>query len=163
MKSILSNFSIDEVRIWPWRAILMSDLSKLSEGIIIKHFNSYCQNENLVKHDWKSIMLCVTLIHLHNMRYETWNIKHDMLLTHWGWVMHIYIRKLSIVGSDNGLSPGWRQAITWTNAGILLIGTLGINISEILIKIHTFSLKKTHFKMSSGKWRPSCLSLNVLK
>ena len=38
-------------------------------------------------------------------------------------------------GSDNGLSPGWRQAIIWTNAGILLIGPLGTNFSEILIEI----------------------------
>ena len=30
-------------------------------------------------------------------------------------------RKLTILGSDNGLSPERRQAIIWTNAGILLI------------------------------------------
>ena len=43
-------------------------------------------------------------------------------LTHWGRVMHICIGNLTIIGSDNGLSPGRRQAIIWTNAGILLIG-----------------------------------------
>ena len=75
-------------------------------------------------------------------------------LTHWGQVMHIYVSRLTIIDSDNGLSPERRQAIIWTNAGILLIGPLGTNFSEILIKIHTFSLKKMHFKMSSGKWRP---------
>ena len=37
---------------------------------------------------------------------------------------------------------------------MLLIGPLGTNFSDILIQIHTFSLKKIHFKMSSGKWRP---------
>ena len=26
-----------------------------------------------------------------------------------------------MIGSDGGLSPGWRQAIIWTNAGILLL------------------------------------------
>ena len=31
----------------------------------------------------------------------------------------------SIIGSDNGLSPGRRLAFIWTNAGILLIGPLG--------------------------------------
>ena len=46
--------------------------------------------------------------------------------------------------------------------GILLIGHLGNNFNEILIKIYTFSFKKMHLKMSSGKWRPFCLSLNVL-
>ena len=84
-------------------------------------------------------------------------------LTHWGWVTHICLSKLTIIGSDNGLSPGRRQAIIWTNAGILLIGPLGINFNEILIEIHMISLKKIHLKMSSGKWRPSCLGLNVLK
>ena len=56
-------------------------------------------------------------------------------LTHWGWVTHICVNKLTIIGSDNGLSPGRRQAIIWTNAGILLIGPLGTNFSEILIEI----------------------------
>ena len=55
-------------------------------------------------------------------------------LTHWGRVTHL-IGKLTITGSDNGLSPGRRQAIIWTNAGILLIGPLGTNFSEILIEI----------------------------
>ena len=35
------------------------------------------------------------------------------------------------IGSDNGLSPGRRQAIIWTNAGILLIEPLWTNFSEI--------------------------------
>ena len=48
-----------------------------------------------------------------------------------------------------------------TNAGILLIWLLGTNSSEMLIEIDAFSFKKTHLKMSSGKWRPSCLGLNV--
>ena len=33
---------------------------------------------------------------------------------------HICVHKLSIIGSDNGLSPARRPAIIWTNAGILL-------------------------------------------
>ena len=70
-------------------------------------------------------------------------------LTHWGRVTHICVNKLTIIGSYNGLSPGRRQAIIWTNAGILLIGPLGTNFNEILIKIHTFSFKKMHLKMSS--------------
>ena len=84
-------------------------------------------------------------------------------LTHWGRVTHICIGNLTIIGSDNGLSPGRRRAITWTNVGILLIGPLGTNFSEMLIETHTFSFKKIHLKMSSGKWRPSCLGLNVFK
>ena len=76
---------------------------------------------------------------------------------------HICVGKLTIIGSDNGLLPGRRQAIIWTNAGILLIGSLGTNFSEILIKIIAFSFKKMGSKGSSGKRLPSCLGLDVLK
>ena len=48
---------------------------------------------------------------------------------------HICVGKLTIIGSDNGLSPGRHQAIIWTNAGTLLIEPLGTNFSEILIGI----------------------------
>ena len=76
--------------------------------------------------------------------------------------MHICISKLAIIGSDNGLSPLRRQAIIWTNDGILLIGPLGTNFSEILIEIDTFSFKKIHLKMLSAKMvailsRPQCV------
>ena len=83
-------------------------------------------------------------------------------LTHWGRATHICVSKLTIIASDNGLLPGRRQAIIWTSAGILLIGPLGTNFSEILIKILTFSFKKMCLKLSSAKWRPFCLGLNVL-
>ena len=83
-------------------------------------------------------------------------------LTHWGRVTHICVSKLIIIASDNGLSPGRRQAIIWTSAGILLIGPLGTNFSEILIAIITFSFKKMRLKVLSAKWRPCCLGLNVL-
>ena len=83
-------------------------------------------------------------------------------LTHWGRVTHICVGKLTTIVSDNGLSPGRCQAITWTNDGILLIGPLGTNFSEILIEIYTFSFKKIHLKMSSGKCWSSYLGLSVL-
>ena len=75
---------------------------------------------------------------------------------------YICVSKLTNFGSDNGLSPGRRQAIIWTYAGILLIGPLGTNFSGISIEVYTFSFKKMHLKMSSGKCRPFCLGLNVL-
>ena len=81
-------------------------------------------------------------------------------LTHWGRGTHLYVGNLTINGSDNGLSPDRRQTIIWTNAGILLIGHLGTNFSEILINILIFSFKKMHLKVSSAKWRPFCLGLS---
>ena len=75
---------------------------------------------------------------------------------------HICVGNLNIVGSDNGLSPGRRQAIIWTNARILLFGSLGTNFNEVLIEFDTFSLKKMYLKRTSPKLRPCCFSLNVL-
>ena len=75
---------------------------------------------------------------------------------------HICVSKLTIIVSDNGLSPGRRQAIIWTNAGILLIGPLGTNFNEMLIEILIFSFMKMRLKVSSAKWRPFGLGLNVL-
>ena len=55
------------------------------------------------------------------------------------------------------------QAIIKTSAGILLIGPLGAEFSEILIEIHIFAFRKTHLKVSSAKCRTFCLGLNMLK
>ena len=79
-----------------------------------------------------------------------------------GRVTHICVDKLTIIRSDNGLSPHMRQAIIGTNARILLIGHVGTNFSEISTEILTFSLKKMCVKASSAKWRPFCRGLNVL-
>ena len=65
-------------------------------------------------------------------------------LAHWGRITHICVGKLTTTGWDNGLSPGRRQATIWTNAGILLIGPLGTNLSDKLIEIYTFPFKKMH-------------------
>ena len=89
--------------------------------------------------------------------------KAVFVLTHWGRVTHMCVSNLTTIGSVNGLSPGRRQAITWTNAGILLIGPLGPNFSEILIETSTFSFKKMRLKVSSAKWRPFFLGLNLLR
>ena len=92
--------------------------------------------------------------HKNLMRYDA------DVLTHWGRVTHICVGNLTNIGSDNGLSPSRRQAIIWNNDGILFIGPLGTNFSEILFAIYKFSFKKMR---SSGKWRPFCLGLNVLR
>ena len=85
----------------------------------------------------------------------------SLALTYWRWVTHICVGNLMNICSDNGLSPGRRQAFILTNAVILFFGPLGTNFSEISIKILTFSLKKMRLKVSSAKWRPFCLGLNV--
>ena len=53
------------------------------------------------------------------------------------------VSKLTSIGPDNGLAPMTRQAIIWTDAGILFIEPLGTHFSKISIEIHIFSFKKT--------------------
>ena len=88
---------------------------------------------------------------------------HDFHLGHCDRVTHICISKLTIIGSDNSMSPGRRQTIIWTEAWMLLIWPLETNFGEIWLEIHTFSFKKMNVNMSSAKWRPFCLDLNVIK
>ena len=111
---------------------------------------------DVTRHHWiKNTNLYIihiqTIFFISLPKREGWGVAYIGCLTHWGRVTHICVSKFSILGSDNGLSPGWRQAIIWTNAGILLIGPLGTNFNGILSKIQTFSFKKMRFKTSSAK------------
>ena len=85
------------------------------------------------------------------------------ILTHWSRVTHIYVSKLTILCSYNGLSPGLHQAIIWINAGIVLIWTFGTNFNEILSESHTFPFKKVHLKLTSAKLQQFFLCFNMLK
>ena len=62
-----------------------------------------------------------------------WAILFELIDADW----YIYVSvNYHIIGSDNGLLPVRHQAITWTNAaGMLLIGSLWTNFSDIWIKI----------------------------
>ena len=75
---------------------------------------------------------------------------------------HICVGKLTIIGSDNGLSPERCQAIIWTNAGTSLRGPLGTNFNEMSIEIQTFSMKKIRLKMSYAECCSLYLGLNEL-
>ena len=75
--------------------------------------------------------------------------------------VYVCVSKLTIIVADNGFLLGRRQTIIWTNVGILLIQTLKTNLSETWSKIHTFSLKKMHLKMSV-QWQLFCLGLDML-
>ena len=60
------------------------------------------------------------------------------------------------IGSGNGLLSVRLQAITWTNADFLSIGTLGANVTEFQIGIRDFSFMRMHLKILSVKWHPLC-------
>ena len=125
--------------------------------------------EPLLTHQWGLVTVTVSqegnLMISGNAKISTLDMSMQISnLTHWGQVTHTCCSiNLAIIGSDNGLSPDRHQAIIWTNAGIFFIEPWGTNFNEISIKIQPFSQKKMALNMSSGKWRPFCLGLNVLR
>ena len=137
-------------KIWSWGVAQMDGkIWKRREGVVIWGTHLH------LLYTFNNIMMKIEI----NSRYEyialaVNNIDKTLPLTHWGRTMHICVGKVTTIGSDNGLSPGRRQAIIWTIAITLLIGPLGTNFSVILIRIQTFSFKKMHLKMSSVKWLP---------
>ena len=99
-----------------------------------------------------------------------WTTMINRSLTHWGRVTHTCVTKLTIIGSDNGLSPGGRQAIIWTNDGILLTGTWGTNENVVCGMVAILSrpqcVKKTSSDMISmsttGKYHTHHPTVTVL-
>ena len=72
-------------------------------------------------------------------------------LTHlprWGGCIYASLNWV-IFGSGNGLSPVQRQAISWTNTGLLSIELVGASFSGIWIL--SFSFKKMQLKRLSAK------------
>ena len=115
---------------------------------------------------WLSSMPPVMKSQSHN-HIDNQYFCHTEMKKHWPWHFnllrpsntYICISDLTIIVSDKVLSPGRRQAIIWITVGMLLIGK---NFSEIIMEIHTSTLKKMQLKMLSVKRWPFCLSLNVL-
>ena len=84
------------------------------------------------------------------------------ILTHWGRVTHICVDNLTIIASDNDSSLGRRQVIIWTNAGILLIRTLGTNFNDNSIDTHAFSFEKMQLNDRQRNGGNFCRGLNAL-
>ena len=94
----------------------------------------------ITTHQVVFFILCAILLFSHTFfwwvcNWSMWKyvsvFQSGNYLTNWGRVTHICVGNLTIIDSDNGLSPRRRQAIIWTNVGILLIGPLGTNFSEL--------------------------------
>ena len=95
-----------------------------------------------------SAILYVTRISICHMHLP---LQYHKPLTHWGRVTHICARILTIIGSDNSLSPG----------RILSIGPqkqISVNLKR---NLYIF-IQKVHVKMSFGKFR-QCWWCNVFK
>ena len=153
-KGLINNIPVHiSVQIMSWPLWCDKPLSNQWWLVYRRIYASPGLNELNIKTMFGGIGICIVKI---RWLFDHLNLIFIMgilvyLLTHWGRVTHICVCTNTNIGSDNGLLPGGRQAIIWTNAGILLLGPLGTNFSGILSEIHTFSFKKMHFKTSSAK------------
>ena len=80
---------------------------------------------------------------------------------------HICVIDLTSIVSDNGLSPGRRQAIIRTNAGIFLIRPLGTNFREIVIEISNIFIQENAFESvvfetAAILSRPQCANIDYV-
>ena len=91
------------------------------------------------------VWICRTHAHEHSVSYFLkWCTLENLIRC--GRVTHKCVSKQSIIGSDNGMSPGRRQSIIWNNDAILSIRPIGTNFDEIVIESHTLSFKKSIWK-----------------
>ena len=91
--------------------------------------------------------------------------RYNTVKYHWPieaeWHIYASVNYVNI-GSDNGLSPGRRQAIIWTIGDILSIRPYGTYFNVASFEIQIVSFKKMQFEMLLAKWRLFCLGVNVL-
>ena len=116
----------------------MSNMRKISESL--KFVSNGLNNKALYVHvmGWRRIGKPLPEP-LTRMRHCPQGLN---VLSHRGRVTHVCVGKITFIGSDNGLSPGRRQAIIWINTGILLIVPLETNFSEIQSKLIHFNWRK---------------------
>ena len=95
---------------------------------------------------WYKYAIATQWYQFHTTDAWWFSLNISTLLTHWGRVTHICVSDLTSIGSDNGLSPGRRQAIIRTNGGILLIRPLGTNFSEFFCRNSNIFIQENVFE-----------------
>ena len=141
-----------------YRAVIMSAIGSQITGVSII-YSTISSGSDQRKHQSSASLAFVRGIHRRpvNSPHKGNNAENDSI---W-WRHHVCVSKLPISGSDNELSPGRYQAITWDSAGVLLIGTLGTDFGNPKRNSQIF-IQKNAFEMPSAKWRQFCLGHNVL-
>ena len=72
----------------------------------------------------------------------------NIILVYWSHCNSLYKANRQLDVNSSRPSDAFK-AITWTNAGLLSIGLMGRNFSEIRIGMLSFSFQKMHLKLSS--------------
>ena len=121
--------------------------------ITLSFYSQNTHNKHPIAHLWGWDMECLMWV---------WSLMYGLpSSTHWGRATHICVSKLTIIGSDNGLSPDRRQAIIWTNDRISLIGPSGTkrNFNQNLyIFIQENAVENVVWKMAAILSWPQCVN-----
>ena len=133
------------------------NISQWPKHLTIAKIRGFSRLSLLTRFEWHFIINTLR-VYWHLKRWY----KGFWYLNHWGQATHICASTLPLIDSSNGLTPGRRRVIIWTQAELLLIEPLGTNVSDILVDIYTFSSKKMLLKMSSWKLGPFCLGLQCI-
>ena len=109
---------------------------------------------------WKNLQFCLHSFHIFLLRiwYESilW-----VIMGRWG--VFSERRRSSYSSWFRWWLVAWSAPSHYLNQCWNIVNSnLRTNFSEISSEIHAFPFTKMHLKMSSGKWRPFCLGLNVL-
>ena len=115
-----------------------------------------------------SVQLALCLLEMLQIK-QSWKIRQSLIhqyrsyrhviKNHCGWVTHICVGNLTIIGSDNDLSPGRRQVIIWTNSGIFLIG----HLSKSIHFIQENAFKAIVCRMAAILSRPQYVNTNGIQ
>ena len=100
---------------------------------------------------------CITMLMLRSEYFGR------TVLTLWGKMTHICVCNWTIIGSDNSLSPGRRQAVIWTIARMLLIRPLGTKLNwhsnrNSYPAVQENALGNVVRKMTANLFRPRCVN-----
>ena len=121
-----------------------------------------CDQESFMENKDQAVLYNIWSHCSHGRLYIVlWHLHIVYQLIEAEWRIYASVKHTNIA-SDNGLSPVRRQAIISTNADISSIRPWGTYFGDILVKIQNISFKELHLNMSSAKWRPFCIGLNVL-
>ena len=135
----------------------VTDVCKYEVQTLNSYKHSYQHDQRIIAgaHEQTCYLFQPPSVHLQTWQGDALYMQSDLYfptailgpgLTHRVRVTHICVGSLTTIGSDNGLSPDRRQAIIWT----------------FFIDILTFAFMEMRLKVSSAKWRPFCLGLNVI-
>lgn len=128
-----------------WQAITWTFVNK-DVRFKCNSCTSYTINENMyAQNSWTCYrdFPIDAIWRLDNVDHNVVYIDFGIFFNKYFWILESLI--MIIIASGNGLSPSWRQSITWSNAELMSTSTaLGSNLSDLKMLLKMSSDTKGH-------------------